>query len=522
MLRRPARILILTAGLSLLGATAGVAELEAGELEKRVGHRSGSSARCLDLVILAEGYTADEKGDFFRDCDEILKRMKDKAPFKRYLALMNVACGFRPSPGSSIKSADTNYGTTRYKSSTSIGSSDGRRIGEDALEVSDEADYILILCKGYAKGGTARGRRGWVVNHGWFADVTLHELAHMIGLCADEYVATERADAMVSHLDRRSSSYTATLNRLKESWTRFKPNVTASRRRAEIPWKAWIDEDTRVPAGWFTKGVSAYEGGHYFARGIYRPRRSCSMSRDPEDFCEPCREAIVTNIHMNSSFATIEVREEPDSWQVTVQTLLPDARIEWRGIRHTGTTLRLAKSEVPSAGVTVHVVDPTDWVRGRSKRSFLDLTREVIPGRADAEPGEDAGTEPAQPEAGVEAGEGSRWRPVEAAEEASEGPVEPPEDGPVTRRELVLSDLPERSFGGPRSRRTRETRLELRRGPADDSEVVADVGNGDRLWIIGPAENGYRPVEWEGRPLWLRIKDLTVASPGMAEALGGE
>jgi hypothetical protein len=241
-------------------------------------HRSGSPADKLDLVILADGYRASQRAEFERAARRVWEELRTTEPFSRDLSLLNVHTGFRPSPQSGARE-DSAYGT-RFMTSfgTRLRAQRLTLLLGDAVRAGGEADAVLVIVRSNRRGGTATGHIGYV-SSGAGPAVAIHELGHMIGGLGDEYTKFGGSTPLT-----------------REQVSRLYPNLTTASTRAALPWADLVDPKTRVPAGFFTRGISAYRGGGAYSSGIYRPERSCRMRADHKGFCAVCRQHLAIGI----------------------------------------------------------------------------------------------------------------------------------------------------------------------------------------------------------------------------------
>lgn len=309
-------------------------------------HRSGPPEDRLDLVILADGYKASEERDFDREAARVWAAMKDMAPFDRYAPMMNVSTGFRASSRSG-SSKNNAYGTHFAGGffATLLRAERPSLILADAVRAGGgEADVVLVILKGNRRGGTATGNVCYVTS-GAGPRVAIHELGHSIARLGDEY-----------------SGLSGTPRLTREQVSSIYPNLTNKSKRDELPWKDWVARDQRIPGGWFTKGVGAFQGGGAYSSGVYRPERRCRMRTDGPGFCAVCRQHLALAIHESSNPLRLEISGSGSSRRARLVGTMPPGTwaTRWNGVNGTG-----LEATVP-AGVTasVTVEDATPWVRG--------------------------------------------------------------------------------------------------------------------------------------------------------------
>lgn len=309
-------------------------------------HRSGPASERLDISILADGFTADEEDEFRRDARKVFDQLRGLEPFNQYMGLLNVHVGFRASSRSGLRS-DSAYGTEFAGSgffSTLLRAQRISLIQSDAVRAGGDADVILVLVNSNRRGGTAYGKICY--SSSGATATALHELGHSLGGLGDEY-----------------GSWSGTPKLTRAQYDARYPNLTTQSSRDRLPWKDWVDSGTRVPASFFTSGVSAHKGGGAYADGLYRPERGCRMRNDHNDFCKVCRQHLVLKLHQGSR----AVKLEQSGGRVRV--ISPLAADRWAA-RWTGAQGNGLEAIANGGRVSVSLEDRTPWVRG-SFRSTL-------------------------------------------------------------------------------------------------------------------------------------------------------
>lgn len=316
----------------------------AGAQTVRTIQDAGPPETRLDLVLLAEGYRTADQAAFDEHAAALVKRLHETPPFGRYRAFMNVHTVFAPTPEAGIGREGKTKATlfeTRFNGSLVI-QGDLAKIQLAALAAPD-VDKVMVLCNDSKKGGAAYGptaifTTAFASTGSSYLNVAVHELGHLLGNLADEYTQGRSFKTDLEDAEDLARFHAAN------------PNVTPFTQRERIPWRAWIERDARVPGGLFTSGVSAFEGAAYRRKGMFRPRRSCKMKNNVSEFCEPCREALVSSLHAHSIPTVVSLREGSGEAIVVVDSVIPSADL---GVR----------VEQAGARLTVTVEDETGWVR---------------------------------------------------------------------------------------------------------------------------------------------------------------
>ena len=245
----------------------------------------GSSARCIDLVIVAEGYTATQKGKFVEDADKIAEDVLDYGPYVATAGLVNVHALFvaseepgadHPSTGKYAKTAfDATYSTGGIKRLLTANS--GKVLSAVTKEQPDW-DLALVLVNDEEYGGSG-GAVPVVSVHANALAILRHELAHVVGGVADEY----------------ESPYPG--KKVEDP----EPNVALKANLTPLKWQHWVTEGTPIPTPDSAKSgdhdpIGAYEGARYLSTGMYRPTPNCIMRELEVGFCPVCWEAVTTGL----------------------------------------------------------------------------------------------------------------------------------------------------------------------------------------------------------------------------------
>jgi len=292
---------------------------------------NGPSAQKVDLLILGDGYTADQMEKFKSDAKRLTAHLFVVSPFKERARDFNVWALAAPTLESGIsRPSDDQYRwsalRTRYDifgSERYVMTQDNRALREIAQHAPYEFIEILVNNETYGGGGIFGWYSTAAVGSEWAEYLFVHEFGHHFAALADEYytspVAYQSGEAR------------------PEPW---EPNVTALRDPAQLKWKKVATRDTPLPTPWpkqefeayqreyqktrtqlradhrpeaemnalFRKeladtqkmfaaaphrsAIGAFEGANYAASGYYRPAMQCVMFNRTEQFCEVCRQAI--------------------------------------------------------------------------------------------------------------------------------------------------------------------------------------------------------------------------------------
>ena len=251
--------------------------------------QNGGAEECIDVVIMAEGYTAEEMPLFYEDAQKACDALFSHEPFRTRKERFNVIAVESVSEDSGVSIPrqgvwrttavsshfDTFY-SDRYLTTRSV-----KRIHDWLAGIPYEHIIILANTDTYGGGGIYNSYTLTTAHHSMFEPVVVHEFGHSFGGLADEYAYT----------DDPCPLYPYDI----EPWEQ---NITTL---VDFPskWQDMVDADTPVPTPYQTdpeaiyNKVGVYEGGGYTKRGIYRPTSECRMKiNEAPQFCPVCQRAL--------------------------------------------------------------------------------------------------------------------------------------------------------------------------------------------------------------------------------------
>lgn len=246
-----------------------------------------SPEKCIDVAILAEGYTLQEMQAFYEDADIACKSIFDHEPFKSMKKRFNVVAVASPSTDSGVSVPRLNeWKHTAFGSHFSTFYSD-RYLTTSRVKAIHDAlagipyEHIIILAntEEYGGGGIYNSYTLTTAHHPMFRPVVVHEFGHSFGGLADEYFYDN---------DVMTDTYPLDI----EPWEQ---NISTQVDFA-AKWKDMLSENTPVPTPAevsenYPTGV--YEGGGYSAKGIFRPAENCRMrTNEYPAFCPVCQRAL--------------------------------------------------------------------------------------------------------------------------------------------------------------------------------------------------------------------------------------
>jgi hypothetical protein len=312
--------------------------------------RNGTPSRIVDIVIIGEGYKADEEEKFRTDLERYTEIFFNWEPYKTYRDRFNVYGVFKPSTDSGcdeprkrifkntvINSSFNSMNLERY-----LLIEDNKSLRDVAAHAPYDAIFVMANIKRYGGGGIYNQYCIFTSDGEWNEHVFHHEFGHSFGGLADEYYAADIA---------YSDFYPKGIEP-KE------PNITALLDPKNIKWKELVTPGTEIPTPWekeefdslylkeqqvkkelrsmitqlkeqgasdeeieevrqkhkneldelnknmkdlllnspFRGKVGAFEGAGFSAKGLYRPMLNCLMlkyTEEDKNFCKVCEHAVI-------------------------------------------------------------------------------------------------------------------------------------------------------------------------------------------------------------------------------------
>ena len=292
---------------------------------------NGDSAEKVDLLLLGDGYTAEEHDAFIAKAHELTDILFSTSPFKERQEDFNVWALAPAAAESGVSRPSTNT----YRDSPIGATYDAFRSERYVLTLDNKSwrriasstpyDFVEILTntETYGGGGIYGLYSTAAANGEWAPYLFVHEFGHHFAGLADEYytssVAYEAPDEIIEP---------------------YEPNVTALLDPENIKWKHLVSESTPLPTPWpkeayeenslavqvtrrqmradnapesemnslfrFTQeyseelfaaneykgSIGAFEGANYQAKGYYRSEQNCLMFTRTDHFCAVCAAAI--------------------------------------------------------------------------------------------------------------------------------------------------------------------------------------------------------------------------------------
>ena len=267
--------------------------------------KSGTAEDCIDVAIVAEGYTAEEAELFYKDAGAAVNAILAHAPFNAYKDRFNFVAIALPSddsgvsvPGEGVwkKTAlgshfDTFY-MDRYLTTLRL-----RQMHDRLCGVPYEHIVILANTDTYGGGGIYNSYTLTTAHHPSFKPVVVHEFGHSFGALADEYYYDDQfVEYYYPDCEPWEQNIT-TLFDFESKWDDMLP------KRVSIPTppvegNIWQSFHEGTDSASF---IGVYEGAGYQSKGVYRPFPDCRMKTNAaEGFCPVCQRAIARIIEFQT------------------------------------------------------------------------------------------------------------------------------------------------------------------------------------------------------------------------------
>jgi len=298
---------------------------------------NGPAANRVDLLLVAEGYSAAQRDKFLGDARRLSEVLFQTEPFKRRRPDFNLRALFLPAqqPGISNprkgvwRNSPLGLSFNAFDSDRYVLTQRDFVLREAVAQVAHDALILLFNERKYGGGGIYNLWATVAADTEPAAYVFVHEFGHSFAGLADEYYTSQVA-------------YENVVAPGVEPW---EPNVTALLDPAKLKWRDLVAADTPLPTPWeqarfdavdldyqrrrqellaqkvdeermealfrevksatspllagerFAGKVGAFEGASYQAKGLYRPAADCIMfTRNPSSFCPVCERALERTI----------------------------------------------------------------------------------------------------------------------------------------------------------------------------------------------------------------------------------
>lgn len=266
-------------------------------------HKGGDPENCIDVAMVAEGYTVEEMDSFINHAIKAAQEILSYEPYSSYKDKFNFVAVMVPSLQSGVsiplkkKWVDTALGShfSTFYSARYLTTPNVKKLHDVLSGIPYEHVMILVNTDNYGGGGIYNSYHIAATRNKHSLPVTVHEFGHSFGGLGDEYFYDNEDDG----------SYPADI----EPW---EPNITTLV-NFDAKWKDMVSPGIPIPTPWEDAGgdrekrmkhktvvkegaeetVGVYEGGGGMKKGVYRPALTCRMRDNYHPtFCPVCQEAL--------------------------------------------------------------------------------------------------------------------------------------------------------------------------------------------------------------------------------------
>ena len=261
---------------------------------------------CIDLAIIAEGYTEAQMGKFYKDAQRAADALFEREPFSSMKDRFNIVAVAAPSLQSGptvphhntwrTTAVGTHYDT--FYSDRYLTTQDMHKVYDMLSGVPFEHVIVLVNSDTYGGGGIYNQITFSTSDHPTFKQVFVHEFGHAYGGLADEYAYDDQSEPWYPADTEPWEPNITTLKDFNSKWADLVPKKTPipTPLDPKVPDFKTIDKNdakamAKLNASTFVVGV--FEGAGYTTKGCYRPVQECRMKiNEVLDFCPVCNRAI--------------------------------------------------------------------------------------------------------------------------------------------------------------------------------------------------------------------------------------
>ena len=259
---------------------------------------------CIDLAIVAEGYTRAQMGKFYSDCQRVVDALFAHEPFTSMKDRFNVVAVAAESltGGPSVphlgRWSDTPVGThyDTFYSDRYLMTQDVHRLYDVLSGVPFEHIIVLVNSDTYGGGGIYNQLTVTTSDHPTFHQVLVHEFGHAYAGLGDEYFYDDGYETMYPADTEPWEPNLTTLVDFQSKWADMLPKGTPvpTPPDPKVPnYRKITNEKEQRLLDAATQRVGVFEGGGYQSKGVYRPAQECRMKiNEVTNFCPVCSRAI--------------------------------------------------------------------------------------------------------------------------------------------------------------------------------------------------------------------------------------
>lgn len=235
---------------------------------------NGPRDKRINMVVLGDGFTSAQQGNFISDATTLVNYIFNKAPFNQYKNYFNVYAVKVISAESGVKHPGTatdvqepvfpvsnpnNFLGTTFDVGVHrcVYSNNTNKVTSVLASNVPDFDVAFVLGNSPEYGGCG-GTYAFLSNHPNATEIVVHELGHSFGQLADEYWFSGSGES---------------------------PNKTKTSDPATNKWRNWIGTDN--------VGIFPYTESPTW----FRPHQNCEMRYLDREFCPVCKQQLVERVH---------------------------------------------------------------------------------------------------------------------------------------------------------------------------------------------------------------------------------
>ena len=248
------------------------------------GHRltlqeGGRPADSLDILLIGDGYPRGAEDTLAAHARRCVSLLLQSEPFRKQRDRIAVRVYAPYEAGEKEKRLCRygGFGMARYLLPA-------RPAAAAAIASRIPADLVVYLVNSPRFGGAGVFNNFATVSAGTMMSsrVLLHEMGHLLGGLADEYVGTVTYENPYAGI---------------EPW---EPNITRVTEAKTLKWRHLLTPDTPLPTPavkTHARAVGLFEGAGYAKEGLYRPCLTCAMrSLSTPRYCPVCTAALARSL----------------------------------------------------------------------------------------------------------------------------------------------------------------------------------------------------------------------------------
>lgn len=287
-------------------------------------HKGGTVEDCIDVAILAEGYSKKDMKTFYKDAQKVVDALFAHEPFGEMKDRFNiVAVGLESAQSGVSVPRENEWKNTAVLSNFDTFYSDRylttvhlKRMHDAIASVPYEHLIVLANTDVYGGGGIFNSYTLTTAHHDAFMPVVVHEFGHSFAGLADEYFYDDQYSQYYNDKVEPWEQNITTMVDFDSKWASLIKEGTPVPTTYTIEDQRKVYNASRVVRGkwaeaasgkklsgedviigthedWPEFKVGAYEGAGYMSKGAFRATPECRMKiNEYPYFCPACQRAI--------------------------------------------------------------------------------------------------------------------------------------------------------------------------------------------------------------------------------------